>query len=244
MSGGAHGRNGCLRDIMDQRLELYGTSDFVQHGFDRPIHRHHYWGSHQEPKYFYAHFRMLVFFLKNPNFDFYWFFDDDVEFKGDLKGFLNAHEELGDDFVAIQAFKLEDYPEFPNIPLQNAEMGGSKGRWLGMCPGPGDNFKNTAAHIGSFFPIVGFSKRALSHLMQMHAEGWFGYSEGFVPTSLASDGFRVSSMMDEHDNFYLEKPTSLFEAMPCPMCDHIEGDKENKSCTLYHKGSEFSWSWI
>ena len=229
------------------RIQLYGSADFREHGFDKPISRHHFWGSHQEPKYFYAHFRMLAFYLKNPGFDFYWFFDDDVKFEGDLKGLLDSHERTGNDFIAIQAFKLEDYAEFhtkfPSVPLQNTEMGGSKGGWLGMCPGPGDNFKNTSVHMGSFFPIVGFSNNALAHLMQMHKEGWFGYSEGFVPTSLASDGYKVASMMDEFDNFYLQEDISLFSAMPCPMCGKMDEPKE-QTCSLYHKGTPFSWQWI
>ena len=62
----------------------------------------------------------------------------------------------------------------------------------------------------------------MEHLMNLHKEGYFGYSEGFVPTSLASDGFKVSSMMDEFNNFFIE----------------------NNICTLYHKGSKFTWEWL
>ena len=57
--------------------------------------------------------------------------------------------------------------------------------------------------------------------MKLHEEGYYGYSEGFVPTSLASDGFKVSSMMDEHNNFFIK----------------------NEVCTLLHKGQKFTWEW-
>lgn len=66
----------------------YNSSDFSSHGFDRLIDRHHFWGSHQNPKYFYAHYRMLLAYYKNPFCDFYWFFDDDVTFEGDLSSLI------------------------------------------------------------------------------------------------------------------------------------------------------------
>lgn len=200
----------------------YNDEDFERNGFDKPISRFHFWGSHQNPKYFYAHFRMLTFYLKNPQFEYYWFFDDDVIFKGSLKQFINGYRDDDNDFLVIQAFKKEDYQDLPNISVINSRMEGSRGYWLGHCPGPGDNFKSTEKHIGSFFPIVRISKAAMEHLLKLHKEGYYGYSEGFVPTSLASDGFKVSSMIDEYNNFY----------------------KINNSCELYHKGSKFTWEWL
>jgi len=200
----------------------YDNYDFEENKFNKPISDFHFWGNHKNPKYFYAHFRMLCFYKKNPNLNYYWFFDDDVTFDGDLKGLLSSYEDNDDDFIAIQVFKKEDYNEFPNISIINSKMGGSKGHWLGLCPGPGDNFKSVEKHLGSFFPIVRFSKRALEHLLKLHEEGYYGYSEGFVPTSLASDGFKVSSMMDEFNNF----------------------NKINNFCELYHKGLKFTWEWL
>lgn len=201
---------------------IYNDKDFEDNGFNKEISTYHFWGSHQNPKYFYAHFRMLTFYLKNPQFDYYWFFDDDVQFDGSLRELLSNYSDNDDDFMVIQAFKKEDYEGYPNISVINRRMGGSKGHWLGHCPGPGDNFKSNEVHIGSFFPIVRFSKSAMEHLMDLHREGYYGYSEGFVPTSLASDGYKVSSMMDEFNNFF----------------------KENNVCTLYHKGSKFTWEWL
>jgi len=202
---------------------LYGDEDFKQNQFDKPIDTRHRWGSHQNPKYFYAHFRMLVFYLKNPEFDQYWFFDDDVDFDGDIKDFFESYKEQEEDFIAIQAFKKEDYKEFPKISVINGKMKGSHGNWLGLCPGAGDNFKSQEKHIGSFFPIVRFTKKAMDYLLDIHKQGFYGYSEGFVPTSLASEGFKVASMMDEHNNFFIE----------------------NKSnCTLLHKGIKFTWEWL
>lgn len=202
---------------------VYGDEDFRKLGFDKPIDTRHRWGSHQNPKYFYAHFRMLCFYIANPGMKYYWFLDDDVSFDGDLKSFFEAYEDSDEDFLAIQAFKKEEYPEFPRVSVINGRMLGSHGSWLELCPGMGDRFKSKERHLGSFFPIVRFSSRAMEHLLRLHEEGYYGYSEGFVPTSLASDGFKVASMMDEFNQFFLDDRTD---------------------CRLYHKGGEFTWEWL
>lgn len=214
-------------NVVEQKYEsrvcLYNDEDFRIHKFDKPISKHHRWGSHQNPKYFYAHFRMLVFYIKNNQFDHYWFFDDDVNFEGDIKSFLDTYKNQTEDFIAIQAFKKENYEEFPKISVINNRMKGSHGNWLGLCPGPGDNFKSQEKHIGSFFPIVRFTKKAMNYLLDLHNEGFYGYSEGFVPTSLASGGLSVASMMDEFNNLFV---------------------KNESNCVLFHKGSEFTWEWL
>jgi hypothetical protein len=203
-------------------VSIYDDNDFTKYGFNKPINRHHFWGSHQNPKYFYAHYRMLVHYINNPSFKYYWYFDDDVNFTGDLKSFISEYDELENDFMAIQIFKKENYEEFPTISVINNRMGGSRGYWLGHCPGPGDNFKSADKHMGSFFPIVRFSKDAMLHLLKLHQENYFGYSEGFVPTSLASDGFKVTSMMNEFNEYLIK----------------------NNNCELTHKGQKFTWEWL
>lgn len=202
---------------------LYDNTDFEKYNFNKPISKYHRWGSHQNPKYFYAHFRMLIFYLKNPQFDAYWFFDDDVDFNGDLKAFLDNYKDQDEDFIAIQAFKKEDYSEFPKISVINNRMKGSHGNWLEWSPGPGDKFESKSRHIGSFFPIVRFTKNSMNYLLELHNEGFYGYSEGFVPTSLASSGFSVASMMNEFNEFFVDKKTD---------------------CKLFHKGSDFTWEWL
>ena len=212
-----------IHNKYDSQICLYNNDDFNKYNFNRPINLKHRWGNHQNPKYFYAHFRMLVFYISNPNYDYYWFFDDDVDFTGNLKDFLNEYNEYNDDFIAIQAFKKENYTNLPRISVINNRMSGSHGNWLHMCPGPGDNFKSIDIHIGSFFPIVRFSNRAMKYLLDLNNNNFYGYSEGFVPTSLASAGFTVSSMKDEFNNYFIDK---------------------NIDCQLLHKGIQFTWEWL
>ena len=202
---------------------IYSIKDFIKKNYNRPIDRKHRWGSHQNPKYFYPHFRMLLLYENYPDYDYYWFFDDDVTFSGDIKNLLDTHDQMVDaDYLAIQAFKKKDYADFPNISVINDRMKGSHGQWLSQCPGPGDVFKKKNKHIGSFFPIVRFSNIAMQFLIQTNKENYYGYSEGFVPTTLASFDFKVASMLDEYNKFFI-------------------GDFD---CQLFHKGEKFTWEWL
>ena len=103
-------------------ISIYDNNDFIKYGFNKLINRHHFWGSHQNPIYFYAHYRMLVHYINNPQFKYYWFFDDDVNFNGDLKSFISEYNELDNDFMAIQVFKKENYEEYPTVSIVNNIM--------------------------------------------------------------------------------------------------------------------------
>ena len=200
----------------------YNSNDFELLNFNRPIDTKHRWGNHQKPNYFYAHFRMLLFYLKNPSLDYYWFFDDDVYFDENLNPFLSEYESHTEDFLAIQIFAKDNYKDFPFVDKANERMG-SHGHWLDFAPGPGDNYKSTSRHMGCFFPIVRYSNKAMKHLLSLNEQDFYGYSEGFVPTALASDGFTVASMLNERDEYFINPTTK---------------------CTLTHKADSFTWTWI
>jgi len=212
-----------LEDKYESKICIYGDKDFIYHNLNKPISKNHRWGCHQNPKYFYAHYRMLIFYLNNPEYNYYWFFDDDVDFKGDINQFLNRYETESDDFIAIQAFKKDQYEEFPRISCIKEPGQIIEHSWFSSCPGDGDVFKSQNRLIGSFFPIVRFSNRSMKHLWNLHKDGFYGYSEGFVPTSLGCDGFKVSSMMDKNNNFFIENDTA---------------------CELLHQNIPFTWSWL
>lgn len=211
-----------LTKVYGSKIFSYSADDFKLNDFNKPIDRKHRWGNHQNPIYFYAHFRMLLFYMEHPDYSYYWFLDDDIDFDKNFRQLLESYDIIHDDFIAIQAFKKDDYQEFPHISKINSRMS-SGGRWLDLCPGPGDNFLTKDKHIGSFFPIVRFSNKAMSFLLKVHKDGYYGYSEGFVPTTLASSGFKVSSMLDENDQFFFQ---------------------HNTDCNLLHKNIKFTWGWI
>jgi hypothetical protein len=62
----------------------------------------------------------------------------------------------------------------------------------------------------------------MKHLLDLHDQGDYGYSEGFVPTSLASDGFKVNSIMNEYNQYIVDSSV----------------------CDLKHKGQNFTWEWL
>jgi len=221
-------KNNIAKDEVQSKLKtdkicFYTDEEFNDLKFNNPIHEHHFWGSHQNPNYFYAHHRMMLFYLKNPNFDYYWFFDDDMTFDGDLAKFISSYDKFFYDFFAIQVFSKEVYSDFPVVPMVDSNMG-SGGTWLSHAPGPGDNYLSSEIHMGSFFPIVRFSRRAFKFLLKVHSDGYFGYSEGFVPTTLASNGYSVASMLNQQDQYCIAY-------------------NEN-NVNLLHKGMPFEWSWI
>ena len=49
--------------------------------FTKDVSKAHYWNGqgNRNVVWFYAHFRMLNYYISNPNYDYYWFFDDDVK---------------------------------------------------------------------------------------------------------------------------------------------------------------------
>jgi hypothetical protein len=207
-----------------KNIFTYTSVDFLSNNFNRPIHTSHSWGGHQNPNYFFAHFRMLLFFLKNPAFDYYWFMDDDIVIEGDLKGFFKDYEVVDDDFIAIQVFKKENYSEFPRVSKQSNKMLGSRGSWLDRIPGHGDVYKQPLKYyLGSFYPIVRYSNKAMRYLIEVNKQGYYGYSEGFVPTMLANAGYKVASMLDEDDNYFIRPSTQ---------------------CRITHKGMDFTWAWL
>lgn len=201
----------------------YTPEEFLLNDFTKTVDKMHRWGSHQNPNYFFAHFRMLMFYIKQPFFDYYWFFDDDVSVEGDLNSFVQSYELVNSDFVAIQVFKKENYPEFPHVSCVSNKMKGSHGNWLSYAPGPGDKYKSLTKHMGSFFPIVRFSNQALKYLFKVHRDGYYGYSEGFVPTTIASEGLTVSSILDEDNKYFVNQSSKI---------------------DFFHKRNKFTWEWL
>ena len=63
-------KNGISEDEVKSKLQtdkicFYTDEEFNDQKFNKPIDKHHFWGSHQNPNYFYAHHRMMLFYLKN-----------------------------------------------------------------------------------------------------------------------------------------------------------------------------------
>ena len=70
------------------------------------VSNNHFWNANGDKNitWFYAHFRMLNFYLSNPNYDYYWFFDDDVKMDNWSK-FFEGTDNDDSDFLGYFIFK-------------------------------------------------------------------------------------------------------------------------------------------
>jgi len=187
------------------------------------VSKKHYWNSQGNKNviWFYAHFRMLNFYLTHPNYDFYWFFDDDVNCS-DWDSFFKA-AKYDSDFLAYFIFKQGHVIEQPLVPvIDNKTYSGLQ--WFNRFPGDGDRLPPIkTGYFGSFYPIVRYSNKALSTLKSINEAGYHGYSEGFVPTMLNASGCVLDSLFT-----------------PAHTSRHFDVS----STKLTHKHQTINWQWI
>ena len=191
-------------------------------GFSGEVSKKHYWNSfgNRNIIWFYAHFRMLYFYKKNPNYDWYYFFDDDVTCNN-WEELLQGFSESKSDFLAWYVFSKEKYKE--HIPDLDKDTT-SKHMWFERFPGDGDSLPWwVQQYYGSFFPVVRFSNTAMNTLLQQFQWGVWGYSEGFVPTILNGYNHSLETI------FQKDGTSKLYDI-----------DKVN----LQHKWQKIGWDWI
>lgn len=168
--------------------------------------------------WYYAHFRMLLYYLKNPDYDYYYFLDDDVRANWDL--LFEGLDKSNADFMSYFIFKNEGVIS-QSVPVIDSDTYSGK-EWFNRYPAHGDTFVGSEL-FGSFFPIVKFSNKAMKELVDACKNGCFGYGEGFVPTYLNHKGYTLKSIINK-DN------TS----------DYFDVDKVD----ILHKNQKITWSWI
>jgi hypothetical protein len=190
--------------------------------FTGGVSKKHYWNSfgNRNKVWFYAHFRMLYYYVKNPTKDWYWFFDDDVTCDN-WEEFISSFNNVNTDFISWLVFSKEDYNNgIPKIDKDTT----SEHMWFERFPGDGDILPNdTTQWYGSFFPAVRYSNSAMNTLLNQFTEGLWGYSEGFVPTILNKNNHSLGSIFnkDGTSNYY-----------------------DVNKIKLKHKHQDIGWNWI
>ncbi|NII83152.1 beta-1,6-N-acetylglucosaminyltransferase [Pedobacter sp. SG908] len=128
------------------------------------------------------HFPLIKFFRDFPEYDYYWYIEDDVRF---LKGwdiffayFLN--NEVQDDFLSSH---IRDYEDEPG--------------WYWWSSLQNDLEPDKKQRIRSFNPIFRISRAALAYIDQCHLNGWSGHFEVLLPTLLKSAGFSIAEFGGE-----------------------------------------------
>lgn len=203
---------------------IYNEADIRRNlNFPHAVSKRHFWNSHGNRNlvWFYAHLRMLNFFLSQPDYDYYWFFDDDVKCANwDV---LLGGPSRDIDFLSYFVFKNAGVLSQPSVPtIDGKTYSGTS--WFGRFPGDGDILpSNVPHHFGSFFPIVRMSNAVMRQLISDNDLGFRGYSEGFVPTILNHRGYKLDTLL-ESDN------TSR----------HFDTDETK----ILHKNQTIKWEWI
>ena len=183
---------------------LYYNLENLQLTFDNPSPPQlaHRWsdGGSRNINWFYPHLRMLYYYLAHPDYDYYWFMDDDCSLiNGNLSDLLNATSYSDADCIITYIFtEGSDKQEDTLYASQGmSSYHGDHSAWFHWFPGPGDKLPEVSKKYGSYFPFVRLSKAALMQLHDLHKQGYLGYSEGYVPTVLNHYGFKLHSLNKE-----------------------------------------------
>jgi hypothetical protein len=181
---------------------LYYDLASLERTFNRtePPDLKHRWadGGSRNINWFFPHLRMLYYFLAHPNYDYYWFMDDDCGFvDGDINEFLRATSFIDADLVITYIFtdgnEKQEGTHFASEGMSCYH--GDHCAWFHWYPGPGDKMPDgVTKKYGSYFPFVRLSKAALHKLWELHQQGYIGYSEGYVPSVLNHFGFKIHSL--------------------------------------------------
>lgn len=192
--------------------------------FHEEVSKKNFWNcvGNKTVVWFYAHFRMLNFYLEYPNYDYYWFFDDDIKMD-DWNLFFDSINKDNSDFIAYFCFKNKGVTSQIHVPEINMKSF-SNYEWFKRFPGHGAKMpKDIPELFGSFFPTVRFSNLAMSKLLETTREGYSAYHEGFVPTILNKMGLKLRTIIN-----------------PDNTSDFFDVDKVN----ILHKNIRVTWEWI
>jgi hypothetical protein len=179
---------------------------------------------------------LLLFYLRNPHYSYYWVVEYDVRFTGSWNDFFSYFNENNADLLGTTLFRYDVRP------------GWRHWRYLQT---PGIKLKKTDL-IRGYFPIYRLSKSALEKLHKAYMTGWAGHCEATIPTILRYSGLRIEDIGGDGEftdykninRFYRNTPknkglspgTFVFRPiMPHP------GDEKNM---LWHpvKAHEIDWT--
>jgi hypothetical protein len=202
-----------LLDFVQDNIAAYSEADLRRSlNFNLEASDKHWWnnGGGRNIIWFYPHFRMMYFYKMHPNYDYYWFFDDDVTFpQNQLYDFVNDHKMLDHDCMISYIFggiNQINQPDTHDMDDRMVAYHSTEHNWLTHYPGDGDiQSPEIVEKYGSYFPLVRLSNKALNVLLEEHEKGHYGYSEGFVPTTLNHHGLKLYSIYNKQSEVAINK---------------------------------------
>lgn len=204
---------------------LYTEEDIRKNfNFNEQVSRNHYWNSYGNRNlvWFYAYLRMINFYISHPNYEYYWFFDDDVTMDN-WELFFKGFENINTDFLSYFLFKNTNVDSYPEVEKIDSLTHSGNG-WFRRFPGDKDTLeKSIKDYYGSFFAIVRYSNRSLKELVKLTENNYYGYGEGFVPTSLAQKEFTMNGIFQSNNE------SKYFD---------------DSLVNVKHKHSKITWEWL
>lgn len=173
------------------------------------------------------HFPLLKFYQDYPDYDYYWYIEDDVRFSGNWESLFSAFGEVSADFISSH---IQRAPLVPNWPIWDTLANPYK-----IIP-----FED---RIRSFNPIYRISRKALAFIQEALQSKWCGHHEVLLPTliyqaemEIVDFGGRGEFVSHGNDNkFYTEENDDPYNVLEGtlrwrPPFEKV-GDLENK---IYH----------
>lgn len=192
--------------------------------FNQEVSKFNWWNSYgnRNIAWFYAHLRMINFYMKYPNYEYYWFFDDDIKMDN-WELFFNSFKNEDADFLTYFLFKNIDVESQPDVPKID-DRTYSRTEWFKRFPGVDANLPIDMTNLfGSFFPTTRFSNKALKTIMEYNLNGYHAYHEGMVPTILNYEGQKMKTIITP------ENTSNFFDV---------------KEVNILHKNMTINWEWI
>jgi hypothetical protein len=122
-----------------------------------------------------AHFPLLDFYFKHPDFDFYWFVEYDVRFTGEWETLFNAFKPFNHDLITSHIRRHAQEPLW---------------HWWPHFLHPAKKIPEKNL-LRSFNVIFRISNKALQFIHEAQIDGWRGLNESTFPTLLYNNGFTI-----------------------------------------------------
>jgi hypothetical protein len=118
---------------------------------------------------------IIDYYLRNPQYDFYWRIEYDVNFGGDWSYFFRHFIDNKADLLATYVKTYQDDPHW---------------NWWNAI-----NLQVEQDYLrGIFFPVVRFSRKSLAFLDRKYRAGTLGYCEIIVPTLLNMERMNIEDI--------------------------------------------------
>ena len=162
--------------------------------FKSPTVRARKYNSHATPILWYnSEYLLLDYYLtNNSEYEYYWVFEYDVLPVGDFAKYLQAYDDIVDDFLTY------------NLKYKTPQVGRHSGlgvdkRWWWWGCMSGFDFEE---QVGSYLPVNRFSNRAVAELIKTYKAGAHGYCELLIPSVIHAAGMSLDGLwLTSHDYF-------------------------------------------